>query len=259
MIDREACDQGLVKSAARTIRVLDAFAEAKCARRASDLSAALNIPLSSCIAILDTLVAEGVLVFEMGERKYFPTDKVRRLGDWLSQVDVLQLAVVSAARRIHSTLGYAATVSQVAGPCAEFIFAAGQKRWTAGSRPLLGGPEGLVVLSRRSRSEMELAVEVHNHSFGKRRSLSLRDLEKQVCAARVDGYAAGYSASGAGEFSVAFCLGDEGNGRETILCARVDERQFRARSARIVAWIRQCISLSMDAYAYASTPFASVA
>jgi DNA-binding IclR family transcriptional regulator len=75
---------GLVKSAARALDILDAFATKRQPMTATEIGTALGYPKSSMSMLLRSLVAQGYLSLSGREQTYFPTLKVARLGDWVA-------------------------------------------------------------------------------------------------------------------------------------------------------------------------------
>lgn len=79
---------GVVKSAERTLLVLELFAIWRKPASASEVEAALDMPQSSTSVLLHSLVTLGYLEFDPVQRTYFPTMRVAMLSDWMrSTVD----------------------------------------------------------------------------------------------------------------------------------------------------------------------------
>lgn len=72
-----------VKSARRTIEVLEYFAETHRAAGVSELARRLGAPLSSTSVLLAGLARLGYLEQDPGDRRYRPTLRVMLLGGWL--------------------------------------------------------------------------------------------------------------------------------------------------------------------------------
>ena len=94
-----------VKSAGRTIRILEYFAATRQPRAMSDIALALEYPQSSCTVLLKTLVTLGYLNFDRRERVYFPTPKVTSLGDWVPRALFGTSRVMEAMRDVHAATG----------------------------------------------------------------------------------------------------------------------------------------------------------
>lgn len=76
--------EGLVKSAARALDILEVFAGRREALTATELGTALGYPKSSMSVLLRSLVTQGYLTVSGRDQIYFPTLKVARLGDWIA-------------------------------------------------------------------------------------------------------------------------------------------------------------------------------
>ncbi|MBV9701673.1 MAG: helix-turn-helix domain-containing protein [Methylobacteriaceae bacterium] len=74
----------VVKSAARTLQILEFFDEVRCPVNVVTVSEALGYPQSSTSALLRSLVAIGYLQYNQRARTYVPTDRVPLLGSWLN-------------------------------------------------------------------------------------------------------------------------------------------------------------------------------
>ena len=75
--------QDLVKSAARALEVMEAFAAERRRLTAAQLGTLLGYPKSSTNVLLKSLTTQGYLAYEPREASYFPTLKLTHLGDWL--------------------------------------------------------------------------------------------------------------------------------------------------------------------------------
>ncbi len=77
-----------VKSASRTLHVFEAFAEAGSLLSLAELSRAMSIPRSSCLALLRTLVSRGYL-YRIGTNGYYPTRKLQSMAEVIARCDPL--------------------------------------------------------------------------------------------------------------------------------------------------------------------------
>lgn len=79
---------GVVKSAERTLLVLELFAIWRKPATAYEVEAALDMPQSSTSVLLHSLVSLGYLEYDPSQRTYYPTMRVAMLSDWMrSTVD----------------------------------------------------------------------------------------------------------------------------------------------------------------------------
>ena len=78
-------EQLVVKSAARVLQVLEAFAEARKPMRLTEISRELGMPSSSSSVLLRSLEHLGYLSYNQQSRSFFPTQRVVFLGSWLEE------------------------------------------------------------------------------------------------------------------------------------------------------------------------------
>jgi DNA-binding IclR family transcriptional regulator len=74
----------VVKSAERTLRLLEFFDEVRHPVNVVEVMRRLKYPQSSTSALLRSLVAMGYLAHDPRSRTYAPTDRVSLLGNWIS-------------------------------------------------------------------------------------------------------------------------------------------------------------------------------
>lgn len=101
----------LVKSAARTLEVLDLFAKSRRPLALGELCDALGYPQSSTTVLLKTLTALGYLTYNRRRRVYFPTIRITALGDWVPQALFGQGKILDVMRDIHSATGETVSVT----------------------------------------------------------------------------------------------------------------------------------------------------
>ena len=73
-----------VKSAERTIRVLELFQRQQQPQTLHQVATQLRMPVPSTLAILRTLVGMGYLILDVRRKTYFPALRLASLGDWVS-------------------------------------------------------------------------------------------------------------------------------------------------------------------------------
>ena len=73
----------VVKSARRVLDILEYFSVIRRPATVSEVEKALDLPQSSTSVLLRSLVALGYLEYLPGERRFRPTLRVAKLGDWV--------------------------------------------------------------------------------------------------------------------------------------------------------------------------------
>jgi DNA-binding IclR family transcriptional regulator len=96
---------GVVKSAARTLEVIETFAHEQRPLHAREIQLALGIPASSTIALVKSLMRLGYLRFDRRAKLYVPTLRVAMLGDWLRRDALASESVLAAMRAVGAATG----------------------------------------------------------------------------------------------------------------------------------------------------------
>lgn len=73
-----------IKSAARTLEILELFHEMRTPLRLTYIFEKLAYPQSSTTTLLKSMVVLGYLNYDRRSRTYFPTPRVAALGDWVN-------------------------------------------------------------------------------------------------------------------------------------------------------------------------------
>ncbi|WP_249025655.1 helix-turn-helix domain-containing protein [Erythrobacter sanguineus] len=74
-----------VKSASRTLEVLELFMEERRPLRLNEIYKALGYPQSSATNLLKSMLVMGYLNYNRANMTYLPTMRVSALGNWLPQ------------------------------------------------------------------------------------------------------------------------------------------------------------------------------
>lgn len=100
------------KSAARTLDLFEAFANARRPLTLTELAKLLNSPISSCFQLVKTLERRGY-VFSMGPRRgIYPTKRMLHVFDAISVHDPLKLIFAHALSELRSTTQETAVLGQ---------------------------------------------------------------------------------------------------------------------------------------------------
>jgi DNA-binding IclR family transcriptional regulator len=229
-----------VKSSARTLMILCHFAEERRKLSVSELAKSLGLPLSSCHGLLMTLVDMRFLSFEEETRSYFPTEKVKQLGDWLRSDKLLEQKAVAWAQKLHTELGEAVAVSKRMGLDIEFVFTRQVAQVKRGSHlPICRTNNGLALLCHKSEAEVEAIVSAHNEKFGRQDFVQPRDLIRRVDQQRHRGYITGCAPITPQMGTVCFCLREDNE--EIILTVLVPARELSVKAGRIVDAVRRTV------------------
>ncbi|PWE31451.1 IclR family transcriptional regulator [Pararhodobacter marinus] len=154
----------VVKSAGRTIRILELFDELQRDATVVEIAEALGYPQSSCAALLRSLKLIGYLHYIPDRRSYIPTTRVSVLGNWVNR-DVfgegrLSLILRALGEATGETIMLAAQngllsqyihVQQAPGPDAIHLM-------MGTTRPLIRSGTGYAILTRFKESEITRIV-----------------------------------------------------------------------------------------------------
>lgn len=94
-----------VKSASRTLAILELFRDDRRPQSMSEIAAGLGCPRSSTTVLLKTLVKLGYLNYDRRSRNYFPTPKVTGLGDWVPNALFGSGKMIDAMNDLHVATG----------------------------------------------------------------------------------------------------------------------------------------------------------
>jgi DNA-binding IclR family transcriptional regulator len=90
-----------VKSAARTLEILEFFSERRAPARLSEISETLGYPVSSVTALLRTLVAMGYMDFDARTHRYHPAPRLSRLTAWMDAGGFEQTVLLDAVHKLR--------------------------------------------------------------------------------------------------------------------------------------------------------------
>lgn len=94
-----------VKSAVRVIEIFEFFESSREPRSQKEIIEHLQYPQSSSTVLLKSLVSMGYLSYDCQLRKYFPTPRLARLGDWVSGSLFGEGRVLKLMSRVHEATG----------------------------------------------------------------------------------------------------------------------------------------------------------
>lgn len=94
-----------MKSAARTLRILEYLQAARAPIRAIEIGTALDLPKSSTNVLLKTLVETGYLIFNEKTRTYSPSFRIVRLSDTVSETHFRERRVLNLIHDLQARTG----------------------------------------------------------------------------------------------------------------------------------------------------------
>lgn len=185
----------VVKSAVRTLEILEFFDEVRQPTNVVTVSEALGYPQSSTAALLRSMVAMGYLQFDAKARTYLPTDRVGLLGNWISPPLFEDGALLRMMRAVHRRTGQLALIAARNGDFAQYIHVLKQPDAIAYhiqigmKRPLASSGAGRVLLAASSDGEVRSLVHRLNaYASSDAVRIDLPELLNELTAIRRRGY-----------------------------------------------------------------------
>lgn len=232
-----------VKSAARVLKILEQLYRAPKGLRAAHISKALDIPISSCTALLGTMVNGGFVKCDPDNRLYRLSRKARRFGEAVAPSHPLEEDVIHCARQLHRELGVSVAVSRRVGLYIEWAFTLGPTRHRSGSTtPIFKSFNGMAVLSNMSESKLLSMVDAYNERFGRESAVQWRDVVQQIKAFRGPGYVSGGLPSFPGVGAICFRFQDSKTQEEALLTLLIPVNELENRESAIVRAVRLCVA-----------------
>jgi DNA-binding IclR family transcriptional regulator len=186
----------VVKSAVRTLQILELFDEIRQPLNVVSVSEALGYPQSSTAALLRSLVAMGYLHYEERARTYVPTDRVSLLGNWISPALFESGNLIRLIRAISKRTGQLALVATRNGDFAQYIHvlnapnAVSHHIRIGQKRPLATSGVGLMLLSSLPDSDVKRMYHRMNaYTHDAEQKANVPELLAQLCDVRKQGYA----------------------------------------------------------------------
>lgn len=185
-----------VKSACRTLEVLELFAEERRPMRLHEIYTILDYPQSSATNLLKSMVVMGYLNYNRGNRTYLPTTRVGALGNWLPGFiyadESFRWLVNELQRMTDETVGLATQndlfVQYILLKAPEHEFKLPPPVGTM--RLLVDSAAGLALMSEMKDREIEMICRYTNYyGLSERQRFELKDLMREIEWARHTGHA----------------------------------------------------------------------
>lgn len=95
----------MVKSATRTLHVLEFFSEQQAPASVGEIARALGMPQSSTSVLLHSMQGSGYLSYEARSRCFMPTMRVALLGNWLTDQLFGEINPIDIMQRLNRQTG----------------------------------------------------------------------------------------------------------------------------------------------------------
>lgn len=154
----------VVKSAGRTIRILELFDELQRDATVVEIAAALGYPQSSCAALVRSLRLMGYLHYLAERHSYIPTARVSVLGTWVNRVVFGEGRLSQLLRELGEATGDTIILAAQNGLNSQYVHvhqASAPNRMhliTGTARPLIRSGTGYAILTRFKDTEIARIV-----------------------------------------------------------------------------------------------------
>lgn len=200
-LDNKTVNRGqphrVIKSAGRTLAVLEAFQTWKRPATAREVARELDIPRSSTNALLASMVALGYLWFEAESTTYFPTLKVGLLGDWLIGSVRRDQTLSNILHEISTRTGETVSTAVRAGFDMQFItivpstFPVALNIAEGTVAPIFESAVGMAWMAAQTPNEIDLLLQAHNRQRAGAETSSA-EVFKRIASVGVKGAAVAY-------------------------------------------------------------------
>jgi IclR family KDG regulon transcriptional repressor len=192
-------NKNIVKSAERTLSVLELFRQKRTPLTASEICKILEYPKSSADALLKTLVNLGYIALDLQTMRYFPSLEVAKLGEWIPSMVLGGGETLEMLEELHQETGETITLSMPTGLSMVFITVVqGTFPMSLTIRenvavPIFTTAVGFAQLATRSDADIEkLSKRVYRGASDQEQEVDLRELMFEIKKTREAGYAKAY-------------------------------------------------------------------
>ena len=187
---------GVVKSAVRTLEILEYFDEVRHPLNVVGVATALGYPQSSTAALLRSLTSMGYLRYNRIERTYMPTDRVPFLGSWIDPPLFEEAALPRLMRAVGTRTGQLVALAARNDDMAQYIHVLNEPAAVSHhikigqKRPLATSGVGHVLLCAMPDNDVKrLFHRINAYAESPEARVDLRALSEQLKVVRDCGYA----------------------------------------------------------------------
>lgn len=158
----------IVKSAGRTLALLEYMRSMRRPVTLVETARALGTPPSSMSALLKSMVALGYVSFDSANRRYRMTYRVALLGEWLQQAMLDDLRLTDVATAIGKDTGETIIIAQRIGAMAQYVYVGPADQPVrlhlpiGTMRPLSTTATGIVLMTRLREGQIRAIVRRNN-------------------------------------------------------------------------------------------------
>ncbi|MFC3172806.1 IclR family transcriptional regulator [Novosphingobium bradum] len=236
-----------VKSAVRTLAILDAFDRERRPLALKDITEMLGYPASSASAIVKSLVDLGYLAYDRAGRTYLPTMRVALLGRWAEEAWFGKVHFAHPMEALHEQTGEAVILAAQSDLHAQYLHIVYsdeplQFRAEPGlKRSLVRSGVGWALLAAQPDAEI-LRLRERIDAYGIDR-IGEAELMDRIHETRALGYAFSRHTMSEGVGLIAMTLPQAPFGRPLALAVAGYVSRLERNESAIVAQLRRTIAL----------------
>lgn len=236
----------VVKSAGRTLAVLEAFQVWKRRATARELTKKLDMPRSSTNALLASLVRLGYLTFEPENNTYYPSLKVGLLGDWLIGSVRQDPALGKILHDLSMRTGETISTAVRTGYDVQFItivpstFPVALNIPEGTLAPLFDSAVGVAWLADQQSREVDRIIGAYNSENGEMR-IDTGDVHARIDRMRQAGAAVAYEKVLPDTGAIALAYPRQIQGQTIIVGVAGPDERIRRAEKQIIALMRRLL------------------
>jgi len=248
--DASSSQTRVVKSAVRTLEILEHFDEVRQPLNVVGIAEALGYPQSSTAALLRSMTAMGYLHYNARKRTFMPTDRVPILGSWINPALFEDGALPKLARAVGKRTGQLVVLAARNADMAQYIHILSEPAAVSyhikigQKRPLATSAVGQVLLSTMEEKNVRrIYHRLNAYATGAEERTDVPALLSRLSAIRKSGYSFTENAVVAGYGMIAMALPRKCTSRPLALgvCGRCEA--LEPREAEIVGIMREEMKL----------------
>jgi DNA-binding IclR family transcriptional regulator len=231
-----------IKSAARTLEVLEFFSARQQPATVGEIAAALGLPQSSTSMLLKSLVSLNYLDYRPATRRFVPTYRVTLLGSWIKVVDDAHAALTDLMEAIHRDTGETVMLGMQHGASMRYVHILGasyavQLAVAVGTvRPMTLSAIGQMLLAAKPDAEIRAIARRNNADVAEGQRVRESEFMAEIRLVRARGYAESLGRMTAGANVIAMLAPTEGGGPAMAIgVGGPSERIAQARDTIITA------------------------
>lgn len=243
---------GVVKSAGRVLAIFEYFDQVERPLSVKEIVAHFGYPESSAAVLLRSLVNLGYLRHDRSSRKYMPTARIARLGEWVKRRLFDDDRILKLLGDVHAATGETILLGVQTDLQAEYIHVIEASRPLRYSmkvgtmRPLLRSGVGWALLSVQSDEAVRKIMARAAAAGQDDQSMDAEQIAAHIAETRERGYAFSRHIVNRGVGVIAMALPEDGNGRQLAIGAGGPVERLEENEATIVAAMRDAIAKLTD-------------